>query len=152
MSRAGTLGLIVNPIAGIGGPLGLKGSDGEAAEIAKARGAPKVAPTTCRTFLKHITKRRPHPTIYAWAGEMGEDECAAVGVPHTPLGTCKDTTGPQDTVEAVNRLVDTGIQLLTIVGGDGTARDVAHPLRGRKIPKYLKGPTTKRCYSKTQKM
>jgi predicted polyphosphate/ATP-dependent NAD kinase len=134
VNERGEIGFIVNPIAGMGGPLGLKGTDGEAADIARSTDVPAIASQRAEEFLTHLKNRSPVPGIHAWAGKMGQLECVNTEIPHTVHGTPKENTGYEDTVEAVRCLVEEEVDILVIVGGDGTARDVSHGLEGREVP------------------
>ena len=78
-----TIGLVVNPIAGIGGRVGLKGSDGAATvERALALGA---VPGANRRAVEALLRLRlawpagrPLPRILAAPGEMGERAARSV--------------------------------------------------------------------------
>jgi predicted polyphosphate/ATP-dependent NAD kinase len=120
------LGLIVNPIAGIGGRVALKGSDDrEAVERALRAGAQPVAPPRARRALDVIRAQAPDTTVLASRGEMGAELAQAEGfavrvldhVPGTP-------TTADDTRAAARELLERGVELLLFAGGDGTARDV----------------------------
>ncbi|MFF4992453.1 ATP-NAD kinase family protein [Streptosporangium saharense] len=120
-----TVGLVVNPVAGIGGPAGLKGSDGERTQrLALARGASPRAAERAAQAVRALLARRPGTPILTVAGPMGEDSALAAGadpllVPFVPGDPSegRDTTAA---VEAIREAVD----LLLFAGGDGTARDV----------------------------
>ena len=74
------LGLIVNPVAGVGGRVGLKGSDGaDVLRAALERGAVREAPRRARQALERLARVREHVEVLTWPGEMGEDEARAAG-------------------------------------------------------------------------
>jgi predicted polyphosphate/ATP-dependent NAD kinase len=120
------LGLIVNPIAGMGGRCGLKGTDG--ADIlaqACALGAVPEAPDRAVTALKQLAALKDDVEIVTVSGEMGEAEARAVGFTPTVLyATNGDATTSDDTRHAAAVLADAGVDLILFAGGDGTARDV----------------------------
>jgi predicted polyphosphate/ATP-dependent NAD kinase len=122
------IGLLVNPLAGLGGSLAMKGSDGDelrarAAELSeeqRARSQHRVERTLgCLRSQEGIV-------ITTWAGHMGESAIRHMGLPARVLGTARDAsmTSSADTQVAVAALVAAGIDILVFAGGDGTARDV----------------------------
>ncbi|MET9066936.1 ATP-NAD kinase family protein [Streptosporangium sandarakinum] len=119
-----TVGLIVNPVAGIGGPAGLKGSDGAGVQReALARGASPRAGERAALAVRALLARRPDTRIVTVAGPMGEDSVrAAGGVPELVRQAPGDPSSPRDTTAAVEAMRD--VDLLLFAGGDGTARDV----------------------------
>lgn len=118
------IGLVINPVAGLGGTVGLKGTDGTAAE-ARRRGA---VPRAEGRAVEALRSLRALPIrILTSAGAMGADALEAAGITdyrivHTPQGP--ETTA-EDTRAAVMACVDEGADLVLFCGGDGTARDVA---------------------------
>lgn len=127
------LGLIVNPIAGVGGKAGLKGSDGEAIQkLALERGAQKDSPRRAEIALRALKEALPDTQILTCPGEMGEAECLAAGfVPEILPISFHTPTTPQDTECAVRELIDRGADLLLFAGGDGTARNVCTASEGK---------------------
>ncbi|MEU6742819.1 ATP-NAD kinase family protein [Streptosporangium sandarakinum] len=119
-----TVGLVVNPVAGIGGPAGLKGSDGAGVQWeALARGASPRAGERAALAVRVLLARRPDTRIVTVAGPMGEDSVrAAGGVPELVRQAPGDPSSPRDTTAAVEAMRD--VDLLLFAGGDGTARDV----------------------------
>lgn len=138
------LGLVVNPLAGVGGPSGLKGSDGsEVVAEAKRRGAEALAGERAGRCLSALVDRRQHISIVTWDGAMGADVARAAGFEPTVLGAPRaEVSTAEDTRAAVAALADAGIDLLLFAGGDGTARDVCsalpHPLPTLGIPAGVK--------------
>jgi NAD+ kinase len=125
-----TVGFVVNPIAGMGGRVGLKGTDGKVEE-ARARGAEPRAPERGVAALEALRERDPEAVVVTWGGEMGEDEARATGFDPEVLGEpAGDETTAADTREAVRAVVAEGVDLVLFVGGDGTAVDVAETLDG----------------------
>jgi NAD+ kinase len=122
------IGLVVNPIAGMGGRVGLKGTD-DKLEEARRRGAEPRSPDRAREALEALD-RRPEPVeIYTYGGQMGESEATAVGFDPIVLGRPDgEETTAADTREAVRRFVDRGVDVILFVGGDGTAVDVVETL------------------------
>ena len=120
-----TIGLIVNPVAGMGGAVGLKGTDGKAI-VARARslGAKPVAPVRAKAFLSELKPLKQHVRLIVGAGTMGEDEAKTSGFICEVLGESKKETGAEDTVAVAKGMVDSGVALLVFCGGDGTARDI----------------------------
>lgn len=125
-----TVGLVVNPVAGLGGRVGLKGSDGaEVQQRARTLGARPAATSRAELTLRQFTLLAPQSALLTAAGPMGEDAARAAGldatVVHRPAGP---GTTAADTRAAVRALVSAGAGLLLFCGGDGTARDVLDAL------------------------
>ncbi len=114
------VGFIVNPIAGMGGRVALKGTDG-VVEEAKRRGAEEVAPKKAIRFLKNI---RSELFFLVASGKMGEDYVKKVNFPYRVIYNAPERTSALDTKETVRLCIENGAQLIVFVGGDGTARDV----------------------------
>ncbi|MEM2020765.1 MAG: ATP-NAD kinase family protein [Zestosphaera sp.] len=123
------LGFVVNPVAGMGGSVGLKGTDGELLYEALRRGARPVAPVRVERFLRGLVEKGFQGDIIAANSSMGCEylvsfsgelryECLSV-----PASGKAETTR-DDTLLAVSELVKLGVDLIVFVGGDGTARDV----------------------------
>jgi predicted polyphosphate/ATP-dependent NAD kinase len=129
------LGLIVNPVAGLGGRVGLKGSDGLAIQRqALALGAQAEAGPRAAAALAQIPKLGSAVELLTWAGEMGEAAARAAGVPALVVSApSTGRTTAEDTRRAARALRDRGIDLLLFAGGDGTARDVYEAV-GEAVP------------------
>ena len=122
------LGLLVNPDAGLGGRLGLKGSDGQA-ELARSMGAEDRSGPRMRAMLEHFSSiHRVGFEDISWVtseGRMGTDwfpeaEIGSISTVHSSGAE----TSAVDTQDAVNALLESEIDLLVYAGGDGTTRDV----------------------------
>ena len=124
------LGLVINPLAGIGGAVGLKGSDGQAiVQQALSKGAHPLAQERAVAALSGFSESVPAP-VYTAAGAMGQDALTRAGIDGRVVYTPADRhTTAEDTRHAVTALCEQGIDLLLFAGGDGTARDVLNALR-----------------------
>jgi predicted polyphosphate/ATP-dependent NAD kinase len=120
------IGLIVNPVAGIGGRVGLKGSDGEAIyRRAIELGAVPVSPGRTREALKMLAEIRDEIELLTYPNEMGEDEARSCGFSPLVIGSIRPgATTPKDTERAAGEMREKGVELLLFTGGDGTARNV----------------------------
>ncbi len=126
------VGFIVNPIAGMGGAVGLKGTDGkEILEKAVTLGATPVAPARAETFLSELKTSKEDMRLMVGAGSMGEDETRNHNFDYKVFGEQKKDTLPEDTVEIAKRIAEEGVDLLIFCGGDGTARDVLNAVDAR---------------------
>ncbi|MCP8322739.1 MAG: ATP-NAD kinase family protein [Candidatus Methylarchaceae archaeon HK02M2] len=120
-----TIGFIVNPIAGMGGAVGLKGTDGKfILKKAYLLGAKPISPKRAKSFLTGLEPEKERVRIITGAGIMGEDEARNHGFALTTLGKEKKETTAEDTKELAKRIKDSGVDLLIFCGGDGTARDI----------------------------
>ena len=128
------IGFVLNPIAGMGGRVGLKGTDGKVAE-ARARGAEPRAPQRAERALVELHKRLPDADLLTWGDPMGAGLVREAGYDPEILGN-PDTeeTGNEDTTAATTAFVEAGADLVLFVGGDGTAADVAEALEGTEVP------------------
>ena len=123
------IGLVVNPLAGIGGAVGLQGSDGEVVQRAarerdgKPRGEERLS-----IFLQALRTRLGGDfgrlAWCTWGGVMGAQILSSYGVIAQVAGEPAAQTSAQDTQLAVKTLGARYVDLLIFVGGDGTARDV----------------------------
>ncbi|AFS79008.1 putative inorganic polyphosphate/ATP-NAD kinase [Gottschalkia acidurici 9a] len=128
------LGLIVNPIAGMGGRVGLKGTDGpEVLEKALSLGAVPESPEKAKKALKVLLPLKDNLQIITYPGKMGEEEAIEVGFEPTVLGDGKGDTSPLDTEQAAKQMVEAGVDIILFAGGDGTARNICSAI-GTEIP------------------
>jgi len=130
------LGLIVNPIAGMGGRVGLKGTDGEEIlRICREKGAVPEAPQKAVEALKRLLPAKDEIEIVTYPGEMGELEAREAGFEPIVIGSIiPGNTTSEDTRRAAKDIADFGVKLLLFAGGDGTARDVYLALKDRQQP------------------
>jgi len=120
-----TIGLIVNPIAGMGGKVGLKGTDGkDILETAILLGASPVAPARAERFLATLKPVNGKIDLFVGAGDMGEHEAEKVGLEYKVVGSRKGYTTADDTKQIAENMMKNGVTLIAFCGGDGTARDI----------------------------
>ena len=117
------IGLIVNPVAGMGGSVGLKGTDGEIYKKALELGARPVTPKRTKECLSRI-ESKDDITLFVAPGKMGEEYVEAFDMPFMVIGAVGEETSAEDTKRIAAEMVDRGVELLIFVGGDGTARDI----------------------------
>ena len=126
------LGVLVNPIAGMGGRVGLHGTDGAALDEAIRAGAEPMAGRRTRRALDRLGSRRAPDVTLVAGGAMGADllppgwRSEVVGFPGAP-STARDTRS------AARRMADLGVDLILFGGGDGTAWDVTAVV-GERVP------------------
>lgn len=123
------IGLIINPLAGLGGPAGFKGSDGMAAQ-ALALGVEAKSALRTQTALEVLLPLRERLQFVTFPGSMGADLLAEMGFAHRVVGELG--VGPSsaaDTQQAVELLQNAGVALILFAGGDGTARDICAAVR-----------------------
>ena len=119
------LGLIVNPIAGLGGSVGLKGTDGDSTyrKALKMGAVPRAAPRAVEGLREF--ERLDGLEVLTYAGPMGEDEAGEAGLSPTVVGSIDgEDTSAEDTRRAAVELAKRSVDLILFAGGDGTARDV----------------------------
>jgi predicted polyphosphate/ATP-dependent NAD kinase len=126
------IGLIVNPVAGMGGSVGLKGTDGAMRDLAIELGAKPVAPARTREFLSHI-RHRDDITLLVAPAAMGDDYLEGIEIDATAIGSVDNTTSGEDTKRLAGQMLAAEIDLLVFVGGDGTARDICDAI-GLELP------------------
>ena len=128
------LGLIINPVAGIGGRVALKGSDGEdIQQQALERGAIPLAALRMQQALELLVEYKNEIHIYTAANEMGENLSRSLGFQITVVNTVSEKqTSASDTEKTVEQCIAQGVDLLLFAGGDGTARNVFHALDSLK--------------------
>lgn len=119
------LGLLVNPIAGMGGRVGLKGSDGpEILNRARELGAVPESPKRTVEALQRI-RRLNDIELVTYPHEMGESESRESGFNPVVVGSVKSgNTTSRDTKNAAAEMMERKVDLLLFAGGDGTARDI----------------------------
>ena len=120
-----TVGFIVNPVAGMGGAVGLKGTDGKAIlQQAIKLGAKPIAAQRAETFLTELQSVKNHLNLVVGAGEMGEDEVKKLKYTCRVVGEAKTETTSKDTQSIAKGVLEIGVDLLVYCGGDGTTRDI----------------------------
>lgn len=129
------LGLIINPIAGIGGKVGLKGSDGsDILKKALMLGAKQESGIKASVAIKRIYELAPSIHIYTCPKDMGEDIAKSTGFQTTIIeGISMDSTSSEDTIRAAKKLKDLKVHLILFAGGDGTARNIMDAI-GSSVP------------------
>lgn len=126
------IGLVINPVAGMGGSVGLKGTDGNVKE-ARLRGAVPHANDRAVVALRLLAKS-PDLAFLTCSGAMGEDALRAAGITGSEVVyRAAGESTREDTKNAVRIFRETGADLVLFCGGDGTARDV-FDITGRDLP------------------
>ena len=118
------IGLIINPIAGMGGKVALKGTDGEEIlKMALQMGAVQTSQLKAERALKQLESLNNY-TIFTSNGSMGESCCKKLGLNYKIIYNANEKTESADTQKLAEELVNKECSLIIFVGGDGTARDV----------------------------
>ncbi len=143
------LGFLVNPVAGMGGKVGLKGTDGVYG-LAVEMGAEPVAAGRGLVFLQKLKELGLANTmsLVTCPGEMGENEVRSVGLDSSvlPIEIGTQTTA-EDTKRAVKLMAKREVDLVLFVGGDGTARDVLEASTSSASTLFLGVPSGVKMYS-----
>jgi predicted polyphosphate/ATP-dependent NAD kinase len=129
------LGLIVNPVAGLGGRVGLKGSDGvEVQQKARALGAEPQAQLRAAQALTALSAIRNDLELFTPPEEMGEAIALQCGFSPLVLGTLPPgPTSAADTIRFAREMQALPVDLILFAGGDGTACDIYTSV-GEAIP------------------
>ena len=122
------LGLVINPLAGIGGKVGLKGSDGaDIVSMALDKGAIPLAEKRVSDALGQL-RLNPGESILTVNDNMGQNVLNSLGLKNTVVHEVElkqaNHTTAEDTQAAIKAFVKHGVDLIIFAGGDGTARDV----------------------------
>lgn len=150
------IGLIINPIAGMGGRMALKGTDGVVEEAVR-RGAKPIAKDIVRLFLGELSHYEESRSIEFLTGPdgLGEEVLEEFNfsfdvirhrdVSYREISGLKlpDTTA-EDTQKLAREMLGK-VELIVFAGGDGTARDVYSAV-GNEVP-ILGIPTGVKMYS-----
>ena len=119
------LGLIVNPIAGLGGAVGLKGTDGVSTyrKALEMGAVPRAAPRAVEALRE--LGRLDGLEVLTYPGMMGEEEARQAGLCPVVVGSINaGDTSSEDTRRAAQEMAERGVDLILFAGGDGTARDL----------------------------
>ena len=133
------IGFIINPIAGMGGRVGLKGTDGMVEEAIR-RGAKPVAAERAKEFLSHIKKNFD---VWTCSPPMGADIAKEYFHDLEVVYEANIPTTANDTIKAAKNM--RSCDLLVFVGGDGTANDILNAV-GKEMP-VLGVPAGVKMYS-----
>lgn len=126
------VGLIINPIAGMGGAVGLKGTDGMAKEALHLGAVPSSGKKAIRALsvFQNELKGGGPMLLLAAPGSMGEEAAVSSGLlPDVIDMKLPEMTTSNDTVRAVGKMLGAGADLILFAGGDGTARDICSVLK-----------------------
>jgi predicted polyphosphate/ATP-dependent NAD kinase len=116
-------------VAGLGGAVALKGSDGQLLQqSARQRGAEPKANLRCASFLRHLAEFCPQAIeeiIWTtWQGSMGADNLREGAWNFTVAGGAAGQTSSTDTRLAATQIQAEQVDCIVFVGGDGTATDM----------------------------
>ncbi|RKF19590.1 ATP-NAD kinase [Alginatibacterium sediminis] len=118
------IGLIINPIAGIGGSVALKGSD-DVAILAQQLGGVSAAKQRSRLCFEVLLEQGLSVEIITASGDMGGDLCTELGWEHQVVYDAHDPSSFLDTQAALKKIQAQQVDIVVFAGGDGTARDIS---------------------------
>jgi len=125
------IGFLINPIAGMGGTVGLKGTD-DLHDEAVRRGAKPGSRKRALETLSRINECGYH--FVTCSGPMGEDVLIEARIEgYEVIYPTPQLSSAGDTREACRRFVEAGVEMILFCGGDGTARDIYDVVQ-EKIP------------------
>jgi predicted polyphosphate/ATP-dependent NAD kinase len=128
---AGIIGFLINPIAGMGGRVGLKGTD-DVYEEALRRGAERGAARRALATLRLIDDIPL--SFLTCGGDMGEEALLEGGIADFQVVyRYRGSSSAQDTRDACREFLSRGVSLILFCGGDGTARDIFSVV-GNQVP------------------
>lgn len=144
------IGFLINPIAGMGGRVGLKGTDGVLKE-AQRLGAEPIAADRAKQFIMALQRFRSDVRSLEWVTcpePMGARVLIEAGfTPEVVPLALNDITRAEDTRKAVQIFCERDVELIVFVGGDGTARDILDALKGTETVLVLGVPAGVKMYS-----
>ncbi|MFX1337301.1 MAG: ATP-NAD kinase family protein [Promethearchaeota archaeon] len=126
------IGLIINPIAGMGGSVGLKGTDGEVYKKALELGAKPITEGRIGILLSNL-KKKENIIFLTAPGKMGANLLENKDIEFQIIGEIGESTSAEDTKRIAKQIIEHKIELLVFCGGDGTARDIYDAI-GMEIP------------------
>jgi len=129
MNNMKRIGFIINPIAGMGGKVGLKGTDFKVEEALKL-GAEEVSERRAIDFLEQVPY---NIEFFTCTGKMGENALKSKNLKYQISYLAGQKTDKKDTILAVKELLKLNVDLIIFVGGDGTARDIASECKNTPI-------------------
>jgi len=120
------IGLIINPVAGIGGRVALKGSDGDdIQQLARERGAIPLAEQRMQQALEWLVEYKDQVEIFTAANCMGENLSKLMGFKTSVIYSINtEQTFADDTINTAKQCIEQGVDCLLFAGGDGTARNI----------------------------
>lgn len=136
MKEIKKIGLVINPVAGIGGKAGLKGSDGEEVQkIALEKGVVPESHIKASRALKQLLSQRENVEIITSKGSMGGDAAKALGFDVKFVGDEKrlGETKSDDTESLAAEILREDVDLILFAGGDGTARNMYNAVGDKAI-------------------
>jgi predicted polyphosphate/ATP-dependent NAD kinase len=137
-ASAPKIGFIINPIAGMGGRLGLHGTDGNRGVLAHLAKAKPTSTDRARRALKLLVDLHDELLFYAAHGDMGGVLLNELGIEFVDIGSQLINLGipmpsASDTISLVRKMEEENIDVILFAGGDGTARDIFSVI-GNRIP------------------
>src|SRR5207245_3548705 len=140
------VGFLINPIAGMGGAVALKGTDGrKTLRKALRKGAKPVSLDRGLRFLAEIQREGKGIEFLIAPGKMGENIADQLKLGHELIGRIGKTTTSEDSARIARLMKRKRADLIVFCGGDGTARDVLKGV-GRATP-VLGVPAGVKLYS-----
>ena len=125
------VGFLVNPIAGMGGAVGLKGTDGrKTLRDAVRKGAKPVSLERGLRFLEEVQRRSQGIEFLTAPGNMGASIADQLKLEHESVGRIGKTTTSDDNIRIARLMRRKRADLIVFCGGDGTARDVLEGVGG----------------------
>ncbi len=125
------IGFIINPVAGMGGRVGLKGTD-NLAELAEGLGGEPVSLMRAEQAL-HSIEEENDMFFLTCSGKMGESVLRKTRFKFEVIYEAPEKTTAEDTKKAALKMLGSGLDLLLFSGGDGTAGDIVSVV-DKKIP------------------